>query len=244
MRESSEKVQPLYPDAKNIATGVSLVVSLANDRQITFQSGFEGDEPDPVVNARLDRLCRFADRLKVKAEIPETEAELRKQSETLAQFQEDLARARADHAHQQSLRRVELQERIDHRDKARKEFETEIDVAILDMQDAKKKLWNSGAEEHARSGRLTAYTPRGAAATNLERVDKAIAEATVNREKALKDFNRTYDEGLETAQAEIDKAEAEREAAERNLNISIERYEAAVAASEAHLAKCRELAGG
>jgi DNA repair exonuclease SbcCD ATPase subunit len=244
MRESSEKVQPLYPDAKNIATGVSLVVSLANDRQITFQSGFEGDEPDPVVNARLDRLCRFADRLKAKAEIPEVEADLHKQSETLAQFREDLARVRADYERQQALRRVELQERVDHRDQARKDFETEINTAILSMQEAKQKLWNSGAEEHARGGRLTAYTPRGATAANLEKVDKAIAEATGNREKALEDFDQTYDEGLETAQAEIDKAEAEREAVERNLNISVERYEAAIAASQTHLAKCRELAGG
>ncbi len=244
MRESSEKVQPLYPDAKNIATGVSLVVSLASDRQITFQTGFEGDEPDPVVNARLDRLCRFADRLKAKAEIPEIEADLRKQRETLAQFREDRARVGAEHEHQQALRQVELDERVKHREQARKEFQAGIDASILSMQQAKQKIWNAGAEEYARSGRLTAYMPRGAAASNLEKVDKAIAEASVHREKALADFDNDYQIGLDTAQGEIDKANAEREAAERSLNISIERYETAIASQEAHLAKCQELAGG
>ncbi len=244
MRNSSAEIHELHPDAKNIATGVSLVVGLANDRQITFQSGFEGDESDTVVNARLDRLLRVADRLKARYELADLETKLSQHKSTVAQYEIDQAETEARFQHQQALRRVELDERIAQRSNERKKFEDEINTAVLNMQEARQGQFNAGAAEHTRAGRLSAYVPKGAVASNIAKIDKAIKDAGDNREKALADFDMAYDQSLAVAQGEIDKAEEERKQTMDRMAITVEKWSGMTADLEAQVAQCRELAGG
>ena len=66
---------------------------MADDRQITFQSGYEGDESDEIVFARLQRNLRFADRLKAIYEIPKLEDEIAEHNKNYERLQEDWAAA-------------------------------------------------------------------------------------------------------------------------------------------------------
>ena len=52
-----------------VGTAVGLTVGLSDNRQMTLQSGYADDEPDHVINARLDRAMAFADRQRAKYEI-------------------------------------------------------------------------------------------------------------------------------------------------------------------------------
>jgi hypothetical protein len=240
--------QPLFPDeapvVKVIATGVSLVVGLANDRQITFQTGFEGDEPDDVVNARLDRIMRLADRQKARYQIEEVEEELVKHQETLANFLEDLERREIQHTHDQAAKRVEIEHMAELREQAKADFQAQIDGTILKIQQAREEQCASGLEAYRASGRQGSYVPSGATKRNLELIDKQIDQAKEHRDQALKDFDKDYDDKVATAEAEYAKAEAERDQWVANLNVSIRRYEEAIEARQAKLAKCRALAEG
>ncbi len=229
--------------AKVVASAVQIVVGVANDRRMTFSTGFEGDEPDNEVNERFDRIFRLADRQKARYEIEEIEADLSKTRETLSQYWEDLARIEADYVRQQAARQVEIDERESARPDERKKFQAEIDGAILKMQQRRQEVWNEGVGLHAARGRTGAYKPDGTRATNLARIDKGIEDALESRAKALEDFDRTYDESIEALRAEIAKAEAEREQSIGNIGISVKRFEDAVVEREARLEKCKRQAG-
>lgn len=232
------------PVEKVVATGVSLVVGLSDNMQITFQSGFEGDETDAAVNARLDRLVALANRQKAIAEVPMLENELFKHREELAQFQEDLDRVELDHAMAQGQRGQALAELEAGRAKAREKFEAEINVMILEMQDVRQETFNAGLGEHQRSGRSGSYAPKGHVATNLAKIDKQIETAKGGRERDLEAWDVRFDERTKVLYAEIEKAEAERDQYVANLNVSIRRYTNAVASREEKLQKARAAAGG
>ena len=231
-------------EERNVATQVSLVVGVTDNAQMTFVTGFEGDDPDHVVNARLDRLMTFAERLKAKASIPQLEDDLLKQSETLAQFQEDLARVDLEHGRAQALRRLEIDERIKAFDDALKAFTDEIDGRIAELDTAKARVFEAGLAEHTAAGRHGAYAPRGAVASQLDRFSDALKQATENRQHAIQDFAQAYATETQVKEGEIVQADAEREQAIQGLNISIKRYTAAIEATTEKLAKARALAGG
>lgn len=232
------------PIEKVVATGVSLVVGLSDNMQITFQSGFEGDETDAAVNARLDRLIALANRQKAIAEVPMLENELFKHREELAQFQEDLDRVELDYATAQEQRRQAIAELEAGRAKARKKFEAEINVMILEMQDVRQETFNAGLGEHQRSGRSGSYVPKGHVATNIAKIDKQIETAKDGRERDLEAWDIRFDERTKALYAEIEKAEAERDQYVANLNVSIRRYTDAIASREEKLQKARAAAGG
>lgn len=229
---------------RSVATAFSVVVGLTGNAQMTFQSGFDEDEPDAAVNARMDRIMRLALRQKAIAEIPEIEADLLKQRETLSQFQEDLARIEDDHARQQAKRQIELDTRVHSREEERKKFQAEIDGVILKLNEAKQDQWNEGAAEAQRSGRMGAYKPAGVRASNIAKIEKELEKAKAHREAALADFDSSYEQSIEVARGEIEKANAERDQALAGLNISIQRYTDAIAVSEEKLVKARKLAEG
>jgi hypothetical protein len=212
--------------------------------QITFQSGFEGDETDAVVNERLDRLVALANRQKAIAEVPKLEDDVLKQRETLSQLHEDLERIEAGHVAQQKARRDQLDAQKASRARERKKHEASIDVMILEMQDVKQRMFNEGADEARSRGRMGAYKPQGVAKTNLDKVDHQIALAMDGREKEMEAWDVQFDEQLATAQAEIEKAESERDQAIAQIGVSIKRYEDAIAVSTEKLNKARAAAGG
>jgi hypothetical protein len=232
------------PVEREVATAFSLVVGLADNMQITLQSGFTEDEPESAVNARLDRLVALAKRQRAIAEIPAIEDEIIKQKDTLAQFQEDLARVNADHDRLQAQRRVELSERILQQEPERRKREAEINGDILKIQEHRQVVFNAGLAEHQKSGRMGAYEPRGTVKTNLANIDAGIKEAGAKRAEHLAEWDEVYQSNIETAQVEIDRADAEAVQARKGLDISIQRYVDAIAASEEKLAKARAAAGG
>lgn len=231
------------PVNKVVATAFSLTIGLADDRQIVFQSGFEGDETDAVVNERLDRIMRLGDRQKARYKIPQLEEELAKHRDTLAQFQEDLGRAEATHASQQATRQVELEERLRIRSAERKKAEEAMNADIAKIQQHREGEYADGLKDHQRGGRTGSYVPGGNRKTNLEKIDKALALAKEGRDLQLADWDAQYDAAIEAAKAEIAKADAEREQHVTNLNVSIKRYEAAIVEREEQLAVAKKAAG-
>lgn len=236
--------QPPEIVTKVVASAVSIVVGLSNDRQITFQTGFEGDEPDAAVNERFDRIMRLADRQKARYQIPEIEEELFQHRETLANFVEDRDRLETNHVHDQAARQVQIDEMERLRSDERAKVRDEIDGTILKIQAKRQSEWEEGQAEHRRTGRMSPYKPAGLRKSNIEHCDQALATAKDHRELAMQAFEQDYDAKIEAVRAEIVKADAERQQALSNKALSIERYEAAIAEREAKLARCKALAEG
>lgn len=231
------------PVVKVVATGFSVVFGVADDCQITFQSGFEGDEDDSVVNARIDRLMRFGERQQALRRIPKLEKDLADQKGKLAQFQADRAEIELQADTKIAQLEIELRQREEQREPEKKAFEADINGKILAMQERKAEAFNAGHAEHVKAGRTGDYTPRGDRKVQIDRIDRAIKEATDLRGKAIADFEITYQSGIDTAKLEIEKARNEKEQALRASQISIDRFTEAVANTEALLHQAREMKG-
>lgn len=242
------KVIPITDDTpvqKVIATGFSLVVNLAGERQITFQSGYEGDEDDASINARLDRMMAFADRQKAIYQIPEIEDELFKHRETLANFIEDRDRIEANHVKAQAEREAQIAALDGElRAEAVADAKEKVNVEILHAQDLRNAEIKRGQEDWQKHGKLGAYKPAGAVKANVDRCNEAIERYEKLRDEEVERVNAETDALITKIRAEIVKAENEREQALANLGISINRYQEAIAERETRLAKCRATAGG
>ena len=170
------------PVEKVVATAVSIVVGLADDRQITFQTGYEGDETDDAVNGRLDRTMRFANRLKAVYSLPALEDELEQHETVLARFLEDQAAIVERYEVEQAGRVAELSAK---------------------RRDAESR--------HATSGKRGGYKPEGATKRDMELIAgatlKAENEFKQNRDIANKTHER-YVQEIDTRKAKIAKAKA------------------------------------
>lgn len=184
-------------DVATPAIGFSITANLGGERQIVFQHFVGQDEDDKTVNARLDRLMMFVDRLKAKTDLPELRDELAKLETTLAQFEEDRARLETEHVAAQA--RLDLQGNT---------LAKDID-----------KLLREGEAAFRAAGRQGAYTPQGLAKASIERVQFGLnqvteekARASAERDQALANMAisvKRYSEHIETLKAKI----AEREKA-------------------------------
>lgn len=230
--------------SKVVASGVTITVGLSDDRQMTFQSGFEGDETDASINARFDRMMRFADRLKAKYEIVQIRKDVIKATDTLSQLQEDWARVKGEHQKVIAQRQVELQERHDQRETMRKAARAEIDASILELQEKKRTDFQEGADEHVRSGRQGAYKPQGARLRNQTLYETAIEKAKAQGDFAMADWDATFDQGLEVAAAEITKAEGEADQYDTAMTISVKRHTEFLETAQARLVECQAMLDG
>lgn len=170
------------PAVKVVASAYSIVVGLTNDRQITFQSGYEADESDEVVFARLQRNMRFADRLKANYELPTIEEELAKHVETLERFEDDMRRVENNHEIAQAKRQVELDEHM-----------------------------NLGAQEWEKSGKRGEYVPAGARARSIVLLKEALAKADAERSQNLEGLEisiKRYKEAIADYEVKLAKAKA------------------------------------
>lgn len=156
--------------APGAALGYSIVSNLDGNRQITVQCFVGEDEPDAIVNAKLDRVFRVIDRQKARYELVGENEELAKETGVLAQLREDLARVDLDF------------------DKAQAELHKEI--ALVDAQ--AEESFNASYEAHVDSGRKGEYKPAGAAKSMLENIARARANvvAVVDKNTAERDQHR------------------------------------------------------
>jgi len=186
-------------DTKAPAVGVSILKNLGGNAQITLQTFYPQDATSAEADSIIDALVFRVNRQGAMAEIPDLQEELTKHEKTAAQFDEDFARVEAEFQHAQAARVVEAKT-------------LEVD---------RKKIHDEAYAEHAKSGRQTAFEPRGHVKQILSRHDAALSRLT----------------------SEIEKAQAERDQAVNNLNISRERYAAEIARLKSEISKRTALLG-
>ena len=188
LKLTSDDDEPPVPSGivkEVVGTAVGLTIGLADDRQMTLQTGYAEDEPDEVVNARLDRTMRFADRLKARYEI----ASLCKE---LADLDRDLFRG---------------QEALAETDANFEKSVAEIDVQILEAQRNIREIQDSAYARAAGTGRSNAAALKGTPQANIDRWNKGIEDAvsTKARNAAERDqFRDQFVKTQERRQARID----------------------------------------
>ena len=232
------------PIEKVIASAVNITVGLAPDRQIVFSTGFEADEADSVINARFDRIMRMADRLKGHYEIPDIEEDLARSQEALANLLVDLERIDKQHDHAQASRRIQLNEMDALCEKDVAEADAMTNLKIVEIQQTKAAINAEGLAAHQRSGKVGSYMARGQTKANLDRCEQGLESLGKLRDAESERLRNEYDQAKIKLQAEIDKAEAERELHRGNQAINIERHKTGIADLEKKLARARALAGG
>ena len=235
---------PTEPVVKVVATVVSVTIGLTNDRQMTFQSGYEGDETDEAVNGRLDRMMRIADRLQARYKLKEVKEELVVREKALTNFEKDYARLEVEHETAQAERLVEIARLEDGYEAARKTAQAEMDADILTLQDLKKDAFNEGLEAYRKAGRMVTYVPAGKDKANIARVESAIQKAGDARDSALVGFEERYKAHVENLKAEHHKVQMDREQHLANLTDAMERHRLGVAEAKKDLAELTAVAEG
>lgn len=148
------------PVKEVVATAFSLVFGIADDRQITFQSGFADDEDDNVVNARLDRVMRFAERLQALKKLPQLRDERRTMLDEIAQYESDCA-SFMNNAHPKA--------------------QASIDVEIEELQELRKETFDKSYAAFRAAGRQGSYIPKGVDQQRIEAADRAIEAAKAKK---------------------------------------------------------------
>ena len=244
MPEPQRLHQEPEPVEKVIATGVSIVVGLTNDRQITFQTGFEGDETDAKVNERFDRIMRLADRQKAKYSLKEAVKELALREKALANFIFDKAAIEERHTREQAMRRETIDEMKRLRSDARDKCQAEIDGTILKIQEKRASIVGEAQAAHNRSGKLGVFKLVGVHERNAAACDQALETAKEHRTLALEQWDADYDAKIAEAEAEIARVQADRDQHATNLEETLKRHHEGVEATRADLNELQELAEG
>ena len=178
------------------ALGYSIVANLGGDRQITVQCFVGSDEPLASINKKIDRALAVVDRQKARYELDDLHEERHKTAQTLAQFEEDLARLDLDFEASQDSLRKQITE-------------------VLALSNAE---FDKGYAEHIASGRRGDYKPIGAtkqaiAASEMQKrqIEEAMHKNASERDQALQQTTisvQRFKQALATLEAKI----AEREA--------------------------------
>jgi hypothetical protein len=221
---------------KEPAVGFSVTTNLDGNRQIVMQGFFAAATPADEANAVLDRVLALADRQRARYELPEVEEELRKHKDALAQFEEDRARVELDFTRDQARREVEIAEMEKVRDEERAKHLADFNANILKVQGHREEQYKLGLDAHVRGGRGGSYVPRGHDKANLDRVDSQIKALGEARDAAMAKWDEGYETVLAAAREEKAKKAAERDQALQGLDISVDRYNKAIALREERVA--------
>lgn len=232
------------PVAKVIASGVNIVIGLTDDRQISFQTGFEGDESDASINARFDRMMRFADRLKARYGMKKLTDEIKVRERALANFVADKARIEHDHEIAQADRQVQVDELCNMKVREIAATKAFVNEKILDVQKKRAAEYDKAQDEHQKRGKMAPFKPIGATKVNLERCDQALAELGKERDAEVERLADEFDERVEKAVAEIVRVEADRAQHATNLEDTMTRHVEELAAAKAELDDLKALAEG
>jgi predicted nucleic acid-binding Zn-ribbon protein len=146
-----------------VGTAVGFTIGLADDRQVTFQTGFAEDEPDHLINARFDRIMALADRQKAKYELVKLREELETHDKALARLVEDIARVDVDFEKSQA----------------------QLDVQIVEYQRRKGELEQSIYQNNVSTGRSGNRKPQGHASVSLKNIEAGIDNAKADKEKNI-----------------------------------------------------------
>ena len=149
-------------DKEVSAIGYSVTANIDGNRQIVFQHFIAADADDAQVNKDLDRLMKLVDRQRAIYELPEIQTELDQLAEEISQYTQDkVETAEANFAKAQA----------------------DLDLQIATMQGERKKVFETAYEQHNRSGRGSAFEPRGQTKVALERADAGIRQAEDQKQK-------------------------------------------------------------
>jgi hypothetical protein len=188
--------QPREPAAPVPAVDISIVATLAGDRQVQIRTAFLQETAEPEANAILDRLFRVADRQKARYEIDDLRDKLygeRGVARGHADLEADFERVEKEHAKAQADR----------------------DVQIAELKATRDGAYEDGYNAHRRSGRAGDYEPKGGLKATLGRLDAQI--------KSLEEQKT--------------KADNEREAHMKGVEINRERFKSETERLEGELAK-------
>lgn len=165
------------------ALGYSIVCNMGGDRQMTVQCFVGEDEPDEVVNGKLDRAFRVVDRIKARYDLERHYKEFEEAGRHLRNFLNAIPIADKNAQYQLAALKVEL----------------------TTKEEARKEVFDQGYNEHASSGRRGSFTPKGSLQSRLvamdadiakvrEKIDAVPADTEQHKAKCLIDIQRYQDD--------------------------------------------------
>lgn len=190
-----ERTVETVPDTPAPATaiGYSITVNVGPVHQIVAQCFVAEDEPDAVVNEKMDRVFRFLDRRKAIYEVEALEAELVKHRETVINAKNDWKEA--DERHAKTL--------------------AGYDVQAAALNASREQTNNAGVAAFKRAGKQGEYRPSGQTDASLRRCDAALESLKAERTKAEAERSVELDrwtKNMEKFEAAVREIEAKIEA--------------------------------
>ncbi len=154
------------------AIGVSTVLNVGPDRQLTLQ-GFVAIEDGPqACDALLDRLFGHVDRIKARYDIIALEEEITKLEKEFKRFNEDFEAAEARRGEADETREAEVKK----------------------WQDEKAKRFKAAYDRHAGRGKAGEFIPQGSEKQALKACDEQIARIKIDGEKQDRDREQNIQE--------------------------------------------------
>ena len=143
------------PPIKVAAIGYSIVGSISDNAQITFQHFIDADETDAAVNANIDRILGFVDRQRAKYEAPSLRKELEDLTDKMLLVDGDAANSEANFHKAQA----------------------DLDVQIETYQGEIKRITEEGYTTHRSRGKQSSYSPSGLAKQQITAAEHGIRTA-------------------------------------------------------------------
>lgn len=178
------------------ALGYSITANLGGNTQIVVQCFAGEDEPDKVVNGKIDRVMRVIDRQRAKYEIVELREALETHERAVERARDNLRILDAD------------------TDKALAQF----DVQILETQKGKEGVRQTWYNSQVNTGRSGSAKPGGSTKSTLDAHDNAIKSYQEQKERLAAERDKghlEFDTNLprfETETARLKAKIAEKEA--------------------------------
>jgi len=185
LKEALDNVREFPRKKEAPALGMSVVMNIPGERQITLQSFVAVDESLEVQNALADRMNMIADRQRSKYLIKDFEAELASKLDEI------------------KFRQVDYQRQVEARDKRIAEANERISV----FKEQVDEITKEGYEAHVAAGRAGAYTPKGQI---VSRINGATAAAKMEEDKIKKvmeewtQWEQSFQSTLDAANSKIE----------------------------------------
>lgn len=137
------------------AIGYSIASNMGGDRQMTVQCFVAEDEPEEVINRKIDRVMAVLDRQKAKYDLSKLEREFEEVALHTRNFLNAIPMAaKAAEAQKQTL-----------------------EAELLGMQEARKEVYDEAYAAHVKAGRRGQFSPKGSLEGQLRNMDAQINKA-------------------------------------------------------------------